>query len=157
MAINRNTDTANEIRDVLKLQQNVDGVIENVAGQIIPVVDINPNHSRICDVVEEGTGNATILTVPSNKVFFLNSVSISAVNDADTAIGSYRINLTMPSGATKVVIRVNVPKLGVSNNSISFNRPIKILSGGTITSTLGGTLSSGFANISGYYVDNPNA
>lgn len=164
MAINRNSKVAEEIRDVFKLQQNVDGQISNVAGQIIPVVDVNPKHSRVCDVVLHGfSDNATavtILTTPTDKDFYLVAASIALIKDATSTSVNTDLRMTIEGVERRIL---SIPSLTLTAQSLSNNInlpfPVKIDRNtqiNIVNSTNVANIKS-VATIVGYYVTNPKA
>lgn len=137
MAINRNTETAEEIRDVFKMQQNVDGIISNVAGQIIPVVDVNPKHARRCLVARRATATnattATIYTTPSDKDFFLNSLSVGYIKDATSTSLYSGITATIDGVARELLLIPGITLTAANGSvSVSFPVPLKVDRGTSI-------------------------
>jgi len=169
MVSNRNSVLAEEVRDVFKLQQNIDGIISNLGNQIIPVCDVNPKHARIANVIasQVGTGGnaVTIYNVPSDKEFYLTGALISIAKDAanDNATGRMSLNVYPYKGANNTeLIRISVLTLTAQSQTVSrdFTIPIRLEPGSTITvgattSTVGNISKCGC--ITGYSIENPKA
>jgi len=167
MVINRNSSTAEEIRDVLKLQQNVDGIISNVAGQIIPVVDVNPKHSRLttfCIVSQKTTsGTSEIMTTDPKKQFYLTGITYSITKNAACDLASgYTLILAYIMNQQVAIASLSTLTLTAQdkNMSISFNNPIPIdkntaISFNTNTFAAGDLIR--VANLYGFYVENAGA
>lgn len=167
MAVNRNSNVAEEIRDVLKLQQNVDGNISNVAGQIIPVVDVNPKHARIVNVCQRltktTTGDGTVYTTPSDKDFYMTNLQLSFIKDAacDAATGNLSVTAFLPDGSNPFLLSMPIITLTAqqSQGFFNFSAPVLLKKGSAIVST--GSFTAGAlsrtVNVIGYTVDNPKA
>jgi hypothetical protein len=134
MAINRNSETAEEIRDVFKLQQGIDGIISNVGNQIIPVCDINPKHSRICNIVKHlnntASGTSTVYTTPTDSDFYLTSAYFSFSKNAlcDVSTGTLNMSVLMPDGSSaSSLLSHAVITLTAQNGALSISFPTPIL------------------------------
>lgn len=167
MAINRNSQISEEIRDAFKLQQNVDGTISNVASQIIPVCEVNPKMMRRINVVvtsaKATTGPNTTYTTPSDKDFFLIGYIYNLIKDAacDAASGQISNITAVQDGQTKTIGTIAGITLTAQNERmiVMLNYPMKLDRATTINNT--GTYAAGVMQrtltIFGYEVYNPKA
>lgn len=152
-----------EIRDVLKLQV---GAVGMKIPDVVPVIDVNPKHARVCNIVKANsritTGSSTVYTTPATQDFFLSTATLSMVKDAacDQATGIIGFTAVI-DGATVQLLQFPVITLTAQqyNQTIEFPIPIKIDRNTGITST--GTYAAGVMarsfQITGYIVDNSNA
>ena len=131
MVSNRNSALSEEVRDVFKLQQNVDGTISNIAGQIIPVVDVNPKHSRKITITKSvssnATGSTTVYTTPTNQDFYLMGFSAGFIKDA--ACDNTSVILTsVVKGETVYLFRRDsiTATADQAYNTVMFSYPMKI-------------------------------
>lgn len=168
MALNRNSNLSEEIRDVFKLQQNVDGQISNIAGQIIPVVDVNPKHSRISnfstDSFRTASSTGTVYTTPLNREFYLTGISGSFIKDAanDHPTGVAYLCGVMIDGVQKYIAQLATITLTAQSGgyAINFSHPLKIDKNTSIIIpgvTIGVGNFSRTLSIYGFHVDNPRA
>jgi len=159
MAINRNSSVSEELRDVFKTQQNVDGNIQQVVNQIVPVCDVNPKHARVCNVVVAKNATGTIYSTPTDKDFYLIAAQLTsnAVNQGTAPEDS--MSLTLPTGETTVFLvnKVSSANPGNDSNSISISFPVPILVKRGTNITITGSTSNRHGVIYGYTVDNPRA
>lgn len=126
---------------------------------IIPVFDAGPR--KACNIIKNSTVSdavlGTLYTTPSDKDFYLNSVSLSVTKDAgNTSIASY-IELTDVFGnVTKcIVLRYEPSTAGSHHDSICFPMPIKLKKGTTISikNTASTASIDTNATITGFTVD----
>lgn len=168
MAINYNSTLSNEMRDVGKLQISRDRIPNEFADKIVPVVDINPKHSRIINlsqsiVVTATGGSTTALSARTDVDQYITSVWLGVSKNAacDVATGSYLMSATI-NGQAKNLFSIPLMTLQASDiiQVLAFPIPVKIDRGTAVSVTaLGfaaGSLSR-VAGVNGFTVDNPNA
>jgi len=141
-----------------------DGIPTRLAESVVPVIDINPSHARVCDIViltaPSSSGNATIYTTPSDKDFYLVSASLGVIKDAtcnDATGNASSIVITVNSVQQSLLQIAGITATAqMENFSSFFPVPIKIdrntaivLSGATFT--LGVKVRS--AGLVGYTVE----
>lgn len=162
MVINNNSDLSKEFRDVGKL---TDFIIPNqIDNKIIPVIDINPKHSRIANIVRNvgstASGATTIYATPSDKDFYLTNATLNCMKDA--ASDNTNVTLTVYiDGAQRQLFSFAFLSLTAERASevLTFNPPIKLDRGRNIEvngSYTVGNLSKR-ATIVGYEIENINA
>lgn len=167
MAINRNSNLSEELRDVFKLQQNVDGSISNIAGQIVPVVDVNPKHARVVSFSKTATAsnstssNIILSTEFTGKRIFLTGGCLSLIKDASSTSTYSRIRVYFPDGSAQTIALIVGISLTANSGSMafSFNTPLEIKQGQVAVvenSTNIANISAG-AVLYGYTIDNPAA
>lgn len=158
--INRNTEVNEEIRDVLKLQQNFDGV----PGKILPVVNVNPKHARVTNVVESvrttSASATTAYTAPSDKDFYLTGIFIQHMCDnADD--GSEVVFRCVINGAVKKIVTLGKLTLTAFSQgfTIPFPNPIKVDRGSVMDFDTNATVGNRALSMSvfGYLVENIKA
>jgi len=161
-----NTDLMNELRDVAKIQVGSDMIPNVMSNQVVPVIDVNPKHARIINLVESvsksTTGAANVYTTPTSNDFFLCGVNSSFDKNVTCDLADGRLALVVTiNGAEKVIIGHSVITLTAERGEIAvdFNRPIKLDRNTTIY--MAGTFTAGKLlrqiSIYGYIVDNSNA
>lgn len=139
---NRNSSLSEQLRDTFKSQPNIDGIIKNVAMQIVPVVDVNPEHNRKTTVIRQsgstGTAATTLYTTPTNQDFYLTEASLAYVKnaafDGATSASLFSINLVI-GGATTSVIKLPNITLTAGQDSVylPISPPLKVDRGTNIT------------------------
>lgn len=164
MAINRNSSVSEEVRDVFKLQQNVDGIISNVAGQIIPVCDVNPKHARLTNFIKYATGSSTggtIVTTDAVKETYLTGFSFSLIKDATSTVTDTSIRATINGEVIRIFENISITLTAEkTNTSLTFMHPIKIdkSTAISVTNNGGGTGLGKYAiTLYGFTIDNPKA
>jgi hypothetical protein len=161
---NRNSTLSEELRDVLKSQQNVDGVIRTVNPIIQPVIDVNPKHARLTNIVRNGirttTGAGSPFTTPADRDFYLTGINYSYVGNA-TSDGTVGRVIVFVEGVARDIINLGHLTLTAfsQNGYLSFNNPIKLDKNSNISITLSFTVGAESMNINlfGFTVDNPKA
>lgn len=164
MATIYNSNLTKEIIDTGKLQISRDIIPSQFAEKVVPVVDVNPKHARVCNIIRRTQANnntsATVYTTPTDKEFYLVSYELSLIKDAtSTSVGTY-IEVTI-DGATQILAYIDSFTLTAQAEAItgSFPIPIKIDKGSNINlrnSTNVANCKSDLAII-GFTVDNINA
>jgi len=129
MATNNNVSIAKRIRDLFKLQQAVEEVPTQVAGSILPVVDVSPSHTIFSargDAQDSATG--TIFSTSATKRTFIIGCHITTAKDVVSPSTNTLIDFTSKDGSTDVLIitRYEPVTAGSFFSSISFPEPIEI-------------------------------
>ncbi len=165
MAMNYNSNLTKEIADVGKLQLSRDKIPNEFADKIIPVVDVNPKHSRYVNFMRtltllNGT-TGTMYTAPLDKDTYLVGAQLSVIKDATATSLISQIAGTLEDGNGFQLLSLNGFTLTAQDKcvSISLNNPIKLQRGSTVRVTNGTNVAnvSASAVILGYTVDNANA
>lgn len=164
MATIYNSNLSKELIDVAKLQVSKDVVPNQIADKIVPVIDVNPKHSRVINVIVSALAtNSTagsLYVTPTDRDFYLSAIDLSMIKDA-TATSLYSCLRAVINGATILFCRIPGITLTAQTGSISvaFPSPIKIDRGTTISLIN----STNVANVTvagtiyGYIIDNSNA
>lgn len=161
MINNNNQEIKKEMLDIFRLFRfGPEDMPSKISEQIIPVVDVNPKHSRIVNVIKGGqsnsTGTITILTVPAGKAFYLTGFTIQVDKDAACDNTDVALSTTL-DGATVYLAYTRVATLTASSKVISrdLSCPVKVDAGNSISLTgafTAGVLTRGYS-ILGYYID----
>jgi len=162
MAYIDNTQTKKEAEECIRGNSVSNVVPTRISEDVQMVLDINPNHNRICNIVRGGTSNtssstASIYTTPADKDFYLTSAhyvfqkNVTSDNTACTLIasvdGADQVLLSLPS----ITLTATQMEAG-----ITYSNPIKLTRNTTIRMSASftvGALIRG-ANITGYTVEN---
>lgn len=157
-----NKDVFDELRYNGKIQ-NTDTINNQISGNIVPVMEVNPRLVRPCNVsihnASSTTGNTVIYTVPSGKDFFCTGVYLTYASDAACDGTGSSITFVDQYGATRRMIGVfKIASTAYSQSiSLSFPTPILIRSGVAIN--LSNNFTAGVSctqgGVHGYTVDNP--
>ncbi len=154
-----------ELRDVAKIQLGMDTIPNVMSNQVVPVVDINPKHSKLADIlvalVRSTTSSAvTIFAARPNQDVFITGIQLSCTQDVACDNTSTFISVTQ-NGAPLVICRLLRQTLTAQSSSIvvSFAKPIKIDRNTAILATGAFTVGaySHSINITGYIESNANA
>ena len=161
MATIYNSQSSKEITDVCKIQTSKDRIPTELAEKVIPVIDVNPKHSRICNVVARATGTSgtVIYTTPTNKDFYLCACSISYAGPATKAAVNCSIRSAI-DGILVDFIDLSMVTLTAGSDSatISFPFPIKLDKGITIQLVANDYTAIRLSGTAiGFTIDNPNA
>lgn len=137
MAYIDNSETKKELDEAIRGNAQTNLSPSNVAGQVIPVININPKHSRRCNITRatSATGSSgTIYTAPTDKDFFIVACSLSVCKDVTATSTNSDINVTI-DGATNPILSIAGLTLTAQSESVSlcFNSPIKIDRGTSVT------------------------
>lgn len=156
----KKTDLIQEVIEVAGLG-TMDKKPSTLMSSVIPVIDVNPKHARITNVVKQiatgASGSQTVYTTPSNQDFYLTYLHLS-YQCSSTADNTY-IQISAPiNGATISLIYCIKNTLTAKEGDlvVTFPQPIKIDRSGTIehsTSFTAGTVSRS-TTIGGYVVNN---
>ncbi len=161
-----NTDLINEVREVAKIQQLTDTIPKILGQTIVPVIDVNPKHARIINIVQKqaiiNSTSGTIYYTPLDKDFYLCGAQLSMIKDS-TATSLYSIIQATPFGKTSSVEILMIAGLSLTAQndsiSISFEKPIRLARGTNInlakSTNVGNVTASGI--IYGYLIDNISA
>ena len=155
----------NELRDVAKIQAGSDIIPNVMSNQVVPVIDVNPKHSRI-DTILVSSGRtttstaATILAAKPNQDVFITGYNVSVSQDAVCDCTATLVTGQF-DGATLPIFRLNRQTLTAQSQlqTYTFKNPLKIDRNSSLLVT--GTFAAGTyihqIIIYGYIVDNPNA
>jgi hypothetical protein len=165
MATIYNSDLSKELRDGSKAQIT-DTLPSKLGNEVIPVMEVNPKMLRYCDLVKSviatNTTSSTIVTLSSDKDFYLCGGALSVVKDVTSPSTTSAIAITNfgDSSATNFLAIVGLT-LTIQENctSIDLARPIRLARGSSITLTNASATAnvSSRASIWGYYIDNSSA
>jgi len=153
-----------EIIDTAKLNAGKDRVPSELRNEILPVIDVNPKHARIIDVVKGSaastTGSTTLYTTPADADFYLVACNLTSAYNA--AADSTRTSLACTiGGASKTLIAHKKISLtaDAQTTPVVLPIPLKIDRNSAITLQRTFTVGAGEteANIFGYVVQNSNA
>lgn len=112
---------------------------------IQPIVDIRDRANIVRSNTRSTTGTGTILTTPSDKDFYLTTLSFSATADATADNTVYSIATTIEGAARNILQLVKTSLTAYENvATITFSPPIKI--DRNVTITLGSTFTVGTSN-----------
>jgi hypothetical protein len=161
-----NSELTKIIQDTGRIAMSSDGIPSEFTKDVYPCVEVNPLLIKNAQVVRSNAAtnatSATIITTPIDRDFYLVAASISLIKDATSTSTSSSI-LVSPEGDTQGVALLRISGLTLTPQSaqsnISFNHPIKLTQGSTVTVTnttnVGNVTSSG--TIVGFFMDNPKA
>jgi len=159
-----NSDLFKELREASQAQSNRDGQLPNQMGEKIwPVMEINPKHSRRCNLLRSAnrtaTGSATILTTDTIKRTFIVAIYQSLSADATADNTNSTVSMTLKGDANRVVLRIEkqtTTAVSGLNAVYVLPFPMEIEPGSAIThsSTFTVGASSYSTTIIGYTVDN---
>lgn len=161
-----NSNLTKEIIDVAKIQTSTDGIPTEIADKVVPVIDVNPKHAKISNLVAGTVGSATanniIQTVLSDRDTYLTVLTLSYIKDVTSTSTYVALNLIL-DGTTGLVTILYLPciTLTAGNDSISITLrdPIKLKKGSSVQILT----DSATANIKmtgtvvGFYDNNINA
>lgn len=162
----RNAEALAAIRKAAQLQVLGDKVPLRLSETVAPVMEMNPELLRRCNVVantsRSTTGTSTVYTVPSDKDFFLTSAQMSASYDATADSTNSFLTVTLDDGASSarpLQLMKQTTTASSLTQGLSFVPPIKLKRGTTVGLNLSFSVGSGngSANITGYTVENPNS
>lgn len=164
MATIYNSNLTRELVDVGKLQTSKDKIPDQIADKVVPVIDINPKHSRISNICRVTTGanttSATIYTTPADKDFFIVAAAVTVIKDATSTSPYTQLTCTI-DGAAVQILRIGTLTLTAEQRelSISLNVPIKVDRGTNIVVQNGTNVANITASgsVIGYLIDNVNA
>lgn len=166
MAFIHNSNLTKELIDVAKIQTSFDLVPNQIAEKVVPVIDVNPKHSRIINIIKYAQqtttqGNTTLYTVPTGKKFYLTNAHLSSKSDVTADNTSQTLQINNFSGTIITLIAnlkssVTVDKFSEFQN---YSVPIELNAGTIIRYSNGFTAGASTidVNIMGYEVDNANA
>lgn len=148
----QNSDTTKEVRDVARLSIS-EGFPNKLGDVIMPVVDVNPKHARVCDIVRgnsnTGATAISVYTTPAStekRDFYLTGFSASLSKDATCDVPSGTVNITVvTNGLTSVLGTISYTTLKAENSNIShaLSTPIKLDRNTAIILTATGTITAG--------------
>lgn len=159
-----NSDLTKALIDGARLHPARDRIPDEIADKVVPVIDVLPEHNRICNSVSSvstvASGNVTVFTTPADKDFFLVAATLSGAKDATADDGtgnSFSLSSTI-NAVSRVLLEINGIALTAltGNQTISYSRPIKL--DRNVTVLLGGAAftvgaKTRFASIQGYTVE----
>jgi hypothetical protein len=138
-----------------------EGVPNNLLPNVQPVIDLTPRNHRNTDIIatfnKTASGSSTVYTTPTDKDFYLCLAGLNISKDATSDNVTCAILATV-GGVSKDILRVPMQTLTAIPNSDferSFNKPVKIDRGTTITVLLSFTVGTITAatHVSGFLSD----
>ena len=165
--LNNNSDTSQEIREVLKLQGAINPIPRNVDDKIVPVINVNPKHARISrgfallTSLSDAT-SATIYTCDTIKETYLTAASLQVAKDVNAPATTIELKVTdAETESSQAILKVFGLTLTALNDhaELNFDPPIKLKKGTNIliTSDNAGATIKAKATLIGYTVGNSNA
>ncbi len=152
MAYIDNTQTKREIDDAIRGNSVSNLAPSSLAGQVVPVINVNPKDYQVANVVIRGTG--TVYTVATTGRFYLTGFNISGTS---TTVGdnAYFVTVTPLGGSPQLLARIPLTvtaDITVANGTISHDlrNPILLQPGSTITGSASGTIINQSISIFGY-------
>lgn len=134
MAVNKNTDTQAEIRQVLQLQ-----LAQDTMPVPIPVVEVNPKITQGAGIIKRNfltnATSATVYTVPAETEFLLSSLTLSYTKDATATATNIGIGVVPTGQASEVkIVDCATTTLTADTRTVcqSFPMPIRCKSGSNI-------------------------
>jgi hypothetical protein len=162
-----NSDLTKELREGAKIQSATDPTPSELAEKVIPVMEVNPKLLRNYDLLGQAE-SVTTSSAPGSVVLTANILKetyvtgILLTNVSDVVADNLSLNVRMVvNGVRKLFVILRKPTTTAYSNSVyvSFNGPVKIDRGSTITFvntfTVGVSVSS--ICVYGFEVDNINA
>jgi hypothetical protein len=164
MATIYNSSLTKELTDVAKIQVSRDSVPNQLAEKVVPVIDVNPKHARILNIVRATTmtngTTTTMFTTDASRETYISSCSLAFIKDATSTATNIALTCII-DGVTQTLIRLPGITLTASSDSLamSFPFPIKVDKGSAITITSDTNVANIIvkATLQGFNIDNPNA
>lgn len=152
----QNASTIKEIRSAGGLSIS-EGFPQKLGDNVIPVVNVNPSHNRIQNIImnSSSANTTTIYTTPNDaRRFYLCNVSLSGTNTVATAGTVIAISVII-AGVSSYVIFAHLIPNAVDKNSVTleFTKPIAIDRNTAIQAFANAAVSNMRASITGYLVD----
>jgi hypothetical protein len=163
-----NSELTREIIDVTKLQAGREFTPNTCSNQIVPVIDVNPKHSRIINYYRTISATASgtqSVTLPADKDFYLTNVNLSISKNATCDIATGKVVIIgvldgdVSTGRDLLSIGVLTLTAESSNAQLSFPIPVKLSRGSNIqlTGTYAAGAMSRASSFCGFLIDNINA
>ena len=133
----QNSDTIKEIRDTARLSIS-EGFPTALNDKVIPVIDVNPKHARVCDIVKtavaQNATSATVYTTPTDQDFYLVGWNLNLIKDATSTSTASGIKFTV-NGAQAAHSRIASLSLTAqtANIVVVLDKPIKLDRNTTVT------------------------
>ena len=126
MAYIDNSETKKEINDAIRGNAVSNIAPSQLANQVIPVIDVNPKHSRRVNIVKNqnalNSTSGTIYTTPSDKDFYLVGCEISVLKDATATSTNSAINAVIKGDSSSTIVAIiRGLTLTAQENSVSNN------------------------------------
>ena len=166
MATIYNSLLTKELIEGARVQVSRDSVPTQIADKVVPVMEVNPSMLRKNTILRGSsrttTGTLTIYTTPTDRDFYLTSLSLSIIKDVtcDLATGSSAPSCTI-DGASQNLPGFSTITTTAQNQTltINFDKPIKLDKNSSIV--WGGTFTAGvyirYGVITGYIIENSNS
>lgn len=160
MAYIDNSDTKKALNDAIRGNAVSNVAPNQVVNSVQPVIDVHPNHNRVCNIVKSNagtsTGATTIYTTPIDKDFYLVGVFASITKDATCDNTEAVVNIII-DGSSNSIMRMGSQTLTAESKTASmvFPIPVKIDRNTVITITATKTAGnfSKAGSIVGYTVE----
>jgi hypothetical protein len=140
MVLINNSDTINEIIEVAKLKVSSDGIINNLQNNIVPVIDVNPKHSRRITIFKRGatttTTEAGLYTTPTDRDFYLIGCTLSYKKDVTSdSTNAYLRGVIYGDNSATIILNLDSETLTANHDHIElvFPIPLKMARGQAIT------------------------
>lgn len=165
MIRNNNSTLSQELRDVLKIQGGYDSIPALTESKIVPVVDVNPKHSRVARLLAATTRSTTasavsLMAAKPNQDVFITAIEFANSQDATSDNVVMFINGTI-NGASVSLYRRNkqTTTAGSFLDMVRFQPEVKLDRNTALTFTLAFTAGASDTSIEvwGYTEDNVNA
>jgi len=155
----QNTNIIDKISEKIK-ESNTNILPKTISNSIVPIIDVGEN---IDSYVVESTANAssgtlTMLTTPSDKDFYLTSVTLGLNKNSACDLGTGSLNVTVViNGASKIILYLPTITLTAQNDVVVLSLPTPIKLDRSSSITYSGSFSAGVClrsgNITAYTTD----
>lgn len=160
-----NSELTKEIREGGKIQISRDSIPTQLAEKVVPVMEVNPKLLRKCSILATATNTsttATVITLDSNKDFYLCGGNLSVIKDV-TSPSTFSAIIVSPVELANNLAFLSIAGITLTPQSetmaIDLARPIQLKRGSAIsltnTSATANVLSR--CSIWGYYDESSNA
>lgn len=164
MATIYNSDLFKELKEGARIQQLTDPIPNQLQGNVIPVMEVNPKLLRRSNIIKNaGLTNGTtttLYTTPLDKDFYIVAASLSVIKDVTSTSTDTSLRITVDNVVVRPLVISGITLTAQSQAvSISFSSPIKVDRNTAITINHATNVANirGDATIIGYLVDNANA
>lgn len=142
--------------------QTSEGFPSQLADKVVPVMEVNPKLLRIAEICKSTGGSTspiTVYTTPTDTDFYITGATFNCVQDVTSDNIGSSLNITVNGVSVKPLYFSALATTAgqFQNQTTSFNPPIKVDKGTTITVSHSGT--AGITRLAvciyGYNVYNP--
>jgi len=160
MAQINNGELIKGMRDNAKILQN-ESAPNQLAEKVVPVMETNPLLLRRINIHKLANAanatSATIYTTPTDRDFYLTSVSLDLIKDVTATSLNSSVNVTVKGGVSQAILVLRTTTLTIETQNAVLLLPIPMLlergSNITVTNTTNVANVTASAIITGYVVD----